>query len=230
METMDAWRRFARALLELLLPAACACCGRGGVGAAALCTRCRGQLLPEREAPHPPPPLTQWAAGTDYEAAGRLWIRRFKYPLPSGGGIDPAAEAVCRELVLRAAGRLQGPLANPDWIVPVPLHPLRQQERGFNPAARLARTLARAQPAPLCADALLRRRVTPSQTGLSRAGRRRNVAGAFAMRRPLGGRIWLVDDVVTTGSTLAEAARTLRAGGAQAVAGICAARRGLEPR
>lgn len=224
----EALRRCGRALLDLLLPSACAGCGRGGIGEAALCVRCGRGLLPETTVDEPPAPLAAWTAGSAYEGAGKLWIRRFKYPRAAGGGIDPAAEAVCRELVLRAASRLQDPAA--DWIVPIPLHPRRQQERGFSPAARLAHSLARARGLPLAADALLRRRATPSQTGLSRAARRRNVAGAFALRRPLGGRIWLVDDVVTTGSTLAEAARTLRAGGAEAVIGVCAARRGLEPR
>jgi predicted amidophosphoribosyltransferase len=69
-------------------------------------------------------------------------------------------------------------------------------------------------------------RDTPSQTGLDRRARARNVAGAFRVRRGarIPPRVWLVDDVVTTGATLAEAARVLRRAGARQVAAICAAR------
>jgi len=66
-------------------------------------------------------------------------------------------------------------------------------------------------------------RDTPSQTGLDRRARRRNVRGAFAPRRQVAPLVWLVDDVVTTGSTLAEAARALRRAGATHVVGVCAA-------
>jgi ComF family protein len=125
-------------------------------------------------------------------------------------------------LAREAAARMPGPA--PDALVPVPLHPARIRARGFAPAAVLARALARALGAP-AAPALRRVRDTPSQTGLDRPGRRRNVAGAFAPARPLpGATIWLVDDVVTTGATLGEAARVLRAAGAGRVAAVCVAR------
>ncbi|HEX5066782.1 MAG TPA: ComF family protein, partial [Myxococcota bacterium] len=79
--------------------------------------------------------------------------------------------------------------------------------------------------APL-AFALTRVRDTPSQTGLGRAGRRANVRGAFRVsaRSDLPACVWLVDDVVTTGATLEECARVLRAAGAQRVLALCAAR------
>jgi predicted amidophosphoribosyltransferase len=107
----------------------------------------------------------------------------------------------------------------------VPLHPLRLRQRGFNPAGLLAGALGRARGLAVDAAGLKRIRNTPSQTRLARDLRARNVAGVFrARRRPLPKRIWLVDDVVTTGSTLREAARTLRAAGARAVVAVCAAR------
>jgi ComF family protein len=111
-------------------------------------------------------------------------------------------------------------------VIPVPLHPRRLRERGFNQAALLARGIARSWGVHVAARALQRVRDTPSQTGLGRRARRRNLAGAFQCRlaSPLPDRVWLVDDVVTTGSTLEEAARVLRRGGARHIAGVCAAR------
>ncbi len=108
--------------------------------------------------------------------------------------------------------------------MPVANHPRRLRARGFNPASELARAIARPIGARLAVGALERVRDTPTQTGLDRAARRRNVRGAFRARAPLPARIWLVDDVVTTGSTLAEAARALRRAGARTVIGLCAAR------
>jgi len=159
-----------------------------------------------------------------------MWMRRFKYPRPGLGGLDPGAWPVVREMILRAATRAPGPL--PDLVVPVPLHPSRLRARGFSPAAQLARCLVRQRHLPWAPLALERIRNTPSQTDLGRTARQHNVAGAFQVSgragKPAlaGRRIWLVDDVMTTGSTLASAGRALRRAGAGPVLGICAARRG----
>jgi len=123
--------------------------------------------------------------------------------------------------VRAASHRLPSPA--PDAIVPVPLHGRRLRERGFNPAARLARAVAREIDAPLDASVLVRVRDTPSQTGLDRRARRANVEDAFACRGLVPARVWLVDDVVTTGATLSACAKVLRRGGAEQVAAICAA-------
>jgi ComF family protein len=127
-------------------------------------------------------------------------------------------------MLREAAARAPG--LQPDLIVPVPLHPRRLRLRGFNPAAQIARSLAREFEIPFDATALHRTRDTPSQTGLDRRERRRNVRGVFRSRRGrhVPERIWLVDDVVTTTSTLAEAAIALRTAGASTVIGLCAAR------
>ncbi len=115
-----------------------------------------------------------------------------------------------------------GLLAEADVIAPVPLHRLRLLARRYNQAALLAHALGREAGLPVVADLLLRRRRTVSQGRLSPAQRRRNVAGAFAVkpsRKNLleGRRVLLVDDVLTTGATVSACARTLRRGGACAV-------------
>ena len=113
-------------------------------------------------------------------------------------------------------------LATCDLIAPVPLHPIRLFWRRYNQAALLAAVLARAGDRPLVPDLLLRRRNTPSQGRLNAVARRRNVAGAFAVRpahRPAlaGRRVLLIDDVMTTGATVEACSRVLRRGGAAAV-------------
>jgi ComF family protein len=168
--------------------------------------------------------LTACIAAVRFEGDGSDWIHRFKYPKRGLRGLDPAPASVARAMLREAACRAPGP--QPDLVVPVPLHPRRLRLRGFNPAAELARSLAREFELPFDAVALRRTRDTPSQTGLDRHERCRNVRGAFLARRGrnIPARIWLVDDVVTTASTLSEAAAALRAAGARAVIGLCAAR------
>jgi ComF family protein len=231
-------------LLELLVPPSCAACGAGVEGDAALCRRCDAALprLPrslclrcQAVTPTGPgdlcgacaaaaSPLAACVAAVAFADDVERWIRRFKYPRKGIAGLDPAAGAVARALVREAAGRCPGP--PPGLVVPVPLHPRRLRARGFNPAERLARALARDIAVRLDPVALRRVRDTPSQTGLERRERQRNVRGAFRARHGLRlpARVWLVDDVVTTGSTLTEAARALRRAGVRTVVGVCAAR------
>ena len=111
-----------------------------------------------------------------------------------------------------------------DLVVPVPLFPRRLRERGFNQAMEIARSLARASGARLGPELCERIRDTPAQLGLPLEARRKNVAGAFRCPKPLeGASIALVDDVMTTGSTLEEVAGTLkRAGAARVVCWVLA--------
>jgi ComF family protein len=111
-------------------------------------------------------------------------------------------------------------------IVPVPLHPARKRERGFNQAELLARELHRATGISL-GDALQRIRYTTTQTQFDRTQRMENLRGAFRLRQGRDVqdfRILLVDDVLTTGSTLSECAHVLRRGGAYSVHALTAAR------
>jgi ComF family protein len=124
--------------------------------------------------------------------------------------------------------------SGPPLVVPIPLHPSRRRERGFNQSELLAEGLARALgkrvagAAPQIARACLRRnRATPPQTGLSVSARRENLRGAFAVVKPevVRGRcIVLIDDVMTTGATLSAGARALKRAGAAQVMGLTLAR------
>lgn len=122
-------------------------------------------------------------------------------------------------------GRLPGGL--PDLLVPVPLHPRRKRERGFNQALLLARRVGRGWRVPVRDDVLVRAVATPSQTELDAMARRVNVRDAFRLRRPdliAGRHVLLVDDILTTGATLSECARCLREGGARVVGVLTVAR------
>lgn len=117
--------------------------------------------------------------------------------------------------------------ALPDLILPLPLHRARQAQRGYNQALELARPIARQLAVPLDRRNLTRQRATTAQQGLNAQERRHNLQGAFRCRYPerlLDKHIALVDDVVTTGTTVNEASRTLLAAGAASVSIWCIAR------
>jgi len=108
----------------------------------------------------------------------------------------------------------------PDLVIPIPLHRSRLYERGFNQSTMLGSGFADVLDIPFDDRTLIRGRVTRSQTKLSRAERWKNVAGAFEIRHPevIDDRaVILIDDVLTTGSTAAAAAQTLRQAGARRV-------------
>ena len=113
-----------------------------------------------------------------------------------------------------------------DIILPVPLHPTRQRERGFNQAGLLAELLS-ARISILCKPLLKRIRYTTTQTALDRAERMENLHNAFRLRKNAdvrGLHVLLIDDVLTTGSTLSECARVLKRAGAISVHAATAAR------
>jgi len=135
-----------------------------------------------------------------------------------------------------AAGRLLGdllddaigaadPAAGCDWVIPLPLHAARLRERGYNQALELLRPLARRRRWPLVIDGLQRIRATTAQSGLDARARRRNLRGAFVADPTVKGRrVLLFDDVITTGSTLREAALTVLRAGASEVRALAVAR------
>jgi ComF family protein len=123
---------------------------------------------------------------------------------------------VLGELMARARLGLGGTL--PDCIVPIPLHPRRFRERGFNQAHEIARYAAMALGVRVERRVLSRNIATMEQSSLSLEGRRANVRGAFVVDGPVPvGTIAVLDDVVTTGSTAMEAVNALRKAGAREV-------------
>lgn len=122
------------------------------------------------------------------------------------------------EMMARAAGEWRA-----DVVVPVPLHPDRRRERGYNQAELIARPLAKRLNLRLEPHALIRTKPRPPQLVLSRSEHWKSVRGAYAIRK--GGkvdnlRVLLVDDVLTTGATLDACARVLKKAGAASILGL----------
>jgi competence protein ComFC len=110
-----------------------------------------------------------------------------------------------------------------DYIIPVPLHLSRKRERGYNQSRILAEEISKTVSVPLMEKVLIRKKKTKDQTHLSLEERERNVRGAFVVRANSalqGKKVILVDDVMTTGSTLKECARVLKDAGADEVTGV----------
>jgi ComF family protein len=204
-------------LLDLLAPATCAACEARLRRRAVLCAACASAVEPADPLPASGavPAIVAFAmfGGPIAEA-----LRKLKYA-------DRADLARPLGELGRRAAREEGLSA--DLVIPVPLHPARLAERGYNQAALLAAEIAREVRAPLHARALVRLRHTPQQARLDRAARLANVEGAFRARSPSrvrGRRVLLVDDVCTTGATLAACAEALVAAGAIEVRAIVIAR------
>ncbi|MFT3766723.1 MAG: phosphoribosyltransferase family protein [Minicystis sp.] len=204
-------------LADVLAPPACAACDARVRRRAVFCAACVPAVLPA--APEPAsggaPPVIAFAlfGGAVAEA-----LRRLKY----AGRSDLAGPL--GHLARRAARAAH---LDVDVVIPVPLHPARLAERGYNQAALLATEVARELAVPTSALALARTRHTPQQARLDRAARLGNVTGAFRVRLPAqvrGRRVLLVDDVSTTGATLSACATALRDAGAAAVTALVVAR------
>lgn len=159
------------------------------------------------------PKWDQARAALAYDDVSRQAILELKH-----AGRRDGLRAMCNWMAL--AGR--DILPETDWLVPVPLHYQRLASRGFNQAAWLTQGVARCTGTLALLDGLSRKRNTPSQGGLTARQRRRNVAGAFEVRksrysRIKGTTVTLVDDVLTTGSTLAACTKALTRAGATRV-------------
>ncbi|AKR79057.1 MULTISPECIES: phosphoribosyltransferase family protein [Edwardsiella] len=203
----------------------CSACRRALPAPPPCCPRCG---LPSADIHHPcgrcllrPPPWQRLTFVSGYLPPLAPLVQRLKYRAEW-----PLAVPLARLMLLRyLQDRRSAPRARPEIILPVPLHRLRHWQRGYNQAAELARWLARWLQAEFRPQWLWRIRRTPPQQGLSAAQRRRNLRGAFAAHRALAGRrVLLVDDVITTGSTLSEISRLLIAQGVMSVETICLCR------
>ena len=155
-------------------------------------------------------PFAAGASLGPYEGSLRV-LRARSSSTQAAGAPRPGSRGCCCED--EAVRRL---LATSDVLVPVPLHPRRLRERGFNQSALIAEALAHGAGRPFSPEALVRRRDTAPQSGLKSAERRRNVRDAFVVRRRacvVGRVVTLVDDVVTTGATAQACALALARGG-----------------
>jgi ComF family protein len=182
------------------------------------CHAC-GIPLPEATAPESlcgaciagAPPLTHMRAALAYDDLSKPMVLAMKHAGRKDGVGVFAAWMLEAAPFVRSAHQ----------IMPVPLHWTRLWTRGYNQAAWLAQAVAARSHVTFAPQGLVRKRRTPSQNGLSRAGRARNVAGAFAVTRDVKGQhIVLVDDVFTTGATLYACAKALLRAGAVQVDGV----------
>ncbi|MBZ0270824.1 ComF family protein [bacterium] len=234
-------RRALRGVLDAVMPPVCAFCGRlAGGGHASLCVECRAALRPVA------PPFCR-ACGWPFE--GGTGDRPCGECIVSPPAFDVARaawryEGPLREALIAFKFRRRVACAPPlaslladalplgldpreyDFVCPVPLHPRRLRERGFNQSLLLARRLTAATGLPLRRDTLVRTRPTVPQVGLPRKARRENVRMAFEAARPIpeGARVLLVDDVITTGATVSACAAALKRAGASVVDAAAVAR------
>jgi ComF family protein len=215
--------RCLRAALDFILPQRCPGCGREADPRRLLCEGCLA-LVPRLHVP-----LCARCLVSGHEPSG--CPRHASYHVFTPWVFDERAALVVHALKYRARPALAAPLGpalaaavpgvwrRPDLVVEVPLHAARERERGYNQAGLLADALAEVLEAPRLHGALRRVRATRPQARLGEASRRSNVAGAFAATRPAslaGRRVLIVDDVMTTGATLAACLETLQAAGARA--------------
>ena len=215
--------RMVDGALDALLPSHCLLCGARGQGALSLCDACEAEMprndvccarcalpletpaqLCGRCIKHAPPWDEAWAPFR-YEWPLAQLESRFKF-----GGDLAAGRTLA--LLWCASPRT---VALPEVVVPVPLHRSRLRLRGYNQVLELAGTLARHFGVRLRREALLRDRATDAQTELSAVQRRRNVRGAFSAQfgDEIPQHVAVLDDVCTTGATLAECARALKRAG-----------------
>ncbi len=214
-----------RLIFRRMLAHACLLCGAPS-GTARLCHGCRQDLplhtqpqCPQCAIPTPdgqtcgaclkhPPTFDRSVAAFSYAFPVDRLIQALKYDSRLA-----AAEVLGQQLALAAQA-----LPPPDRLIAMPLHPARLRQRGFNHASEIARVVARALRIELDAGCCRRVRDTPPQVALAYAERRRNVRGAFVCdARVKGARIALIDDVMTTGTSLDELAKTLKRAGAREV-------------
>lgn len=236
-------RPFLAALLDFLFPPLCHVCRTfiPDAGALHICPGCRERMPAVDNPLCPLCGIPFQGAGVDHPCGACIKDK------PSFNAARAALvyEGPCRELIhafkYRNKTNLRRPLAlltaayltefvasrSADMIVPVPLHVRRLRSRGFNQAVLLGELLAREWRLPLARRALCRVRWTEPQITLSADERRANVRGAFAVTDGAameGKRVLLLDDVLTTGSTVEECSRVLKRAGAAEVTVVTVAR------
>ena len=229
--------RWARLLADTLFPQQCLLCRLPSASHLPLCACCAAQLAPNlpccqrcalplpmaeparlcgRCLRRPPPQCSAQAVFLYADPIDRLLARlKFSADLAAGAGL--ATHLAERAKAIDATKF--------DRLLPLPLHPRRERERGYNQVSELLRGCPPAWKRRLRADLLQRTAYRGPQSDLSAGQRRRNVRGTFAAAPSVAGqRVLLVDDVITTGSTMSEATRCLLAAGATEVHWLALAR------
>jgi predicted amidophosphoribosyltransferase len=202
----------APVILDLLAPPACWSCGSPAARGGSLCRACRRSLRFLGREPVSLCGLHVWAP-LAYDGAARDLVKALKFH-----GATRLADEMAALVVANApAGLLAGTL------VPVPLHPRRRRARPFNQATLIARSISTRASLPCC-DCLERGGTDQRQVGRGRAARLHGLAGTIRANRAVPPSVLLVDDVVTTGATLAACASALGCAGARHVAAIAFAR------
>ncbi len=227
MSAQYVYRGASRFVEYLFASGICLACGCELSDANSLCASCAGQL---RRVPNPclycgqpnpvsgllcpacllnPPRWQKMIAPLRYRGLARDYLRQLKF-----SDALYLAKTLGREVLEPFRQNLPGPEA----LLPVPLHPRRLFDRGYNQAFEIAGVWSHALGVPVDRHALTRLRATPSQSGLTALQRVSNVRGAFAYDSSAGYRhVALVDDIVTTGSTADEITRLLHRGGVEFV-------------
>ena len=221
--------RWWRSRLDTLLPPRCVLCGRPS-GSVCICTPCKSDLpwigphcrqcaLPlasvnDEVCGHciqHSPPFTRTVSPLLYHFPADRLVQGFKFNRQLAAG-RVLSHLMCEYVIDRE-------LSLPDTLIPVPLHNLRMLKRGYNQATELAGYIGKVLDIPLHIAALRRYRHTDAQSGLSRQQRRKNVRGAFNWHSRVqpGGHVAIIDDVMTTGTTVTECARVLKKAGAARV-------------
>lgn len=195
----------------------CAGCATDFIRVDAPCPRC-GLRVPVAACPRLKLAWTVDAVIAPYAYAGALKQQLLALKFRAARNLGRALGLLVADAVAKRGRSV-------DLLIPVPLHPRRLRERGYNQALEIGRGVRARVGVPLMPNGLHRASAGPAQTGLGAAARRTNLEEAFACRRAvLGLRVALVDDVVTTGATINACARTLLDAGAATVEAWAVAR------
>lgn len=236
---------FLGELTRSLIPAPCLLCREPTQAPDGLCARCTavwGDEQPVARCPvcairvpvmdafcgdclRHPRPFERAVTGLDFEAPARALIHRLKFQRDTAvlmAVLRPLIEAIERSYPQSSAGPVP-----PDWpaaLLPMPIHARRRQERGFNQARLMADRLGRRFGVPICGGVVRRVKMSDPQSQLDAAARRKSLRGAFVVRGALPAHVAIVDDVMTTGSTVDSLARVLKTAGVARVSVWVAAR------
>ena len=191
--------RFAKALLNLVYPLTCCACDEKMAGNTGICDPCASKVDKNLAG----------VAACRYDGVLKKALQTFKYK--NGLALVDTFSRFLIEFIERNFD-----MKNIDAIIPMPLHPVKLRQRGFNQSQLLAVPISKRYGVPISTSALKKVRYTPPQSGLDRTSRLRNPANAFRVKKntPLKGKsVLLLDDVYTTGATIKSAVDALRSAG-----------------